>query len=869
MAMEAVIPATRSVPAPESVHFLNYPPSTSAALACLPDELAHWFARNYESPTLAQRFAWPTLARGDNLLLAAPTGSGKTLAAFLPMIGALLADPTPTLQCLYIAPLKALIRDVAKNLRRALRAVPSAKHLRVGIRTGDTSWKVRRRMLETPPHVLLTTPESLAVLLSQPAACAQLASVGWVVIDEVHALAGSKRGADLALGLERLEAWVRTPLLTVQKPGQKRSSNPHGLQRIGLSATCTPLDEAARFLVGVGRPCAVAQIADTAGIDLAIEPLPLTDETGLPASFLKRLGNRLHDELTRHRTTLIFANTRALAERVAWALAKRYPDRQDQIAVHHSSLAPARRRAVERRLKQGKLWAAVSSTSLELGIDIGSIDSVVFVHPPGGAARLVQRLGRSGHRPGQPRRGLVLTSSTSELLEATVTAAAGREGQIERLRIPPQPLDVLCQHLAGMAMTESWSPAEALNLVRRAHPYRELSDADFYRCLDYLSGRHADGSAWLPSRLAWTDDGRFTIASEALAKLLRRNLGTIVSDEPRAIRLLTEENGEEKKTALGTLDELYADRLQPGDRFLLGGRPLEYRRRDRAALLVREAGGQPAPPRWVSGGIALPAELVRRLFLFRAEAGEVLRDGPDALAAWLRTHYNLEAPAIDELTRYLSLQESVSEIPDDRVLLVESIRHDAGIEYVLHTPLPRAANEAIARLLTLRMACDHHVESLAADLGVLLYVRGHAPIDVAAWRRLLSPDACQTDIETALHGGWLVRERFAAVATTGLMVLRHPIGGRRKVGGPDWAQRRLFDQIRSADPDFLLLRQAERETAAEVCDAAQAAVYLGELAHKMIRCRWLSEPSPFAAGWLHDSTGHGQGSFSQHIQEAV
>src|SRR5262245_62111517 len=289
MAKDAATQMTRSVEKLGSrgdIHFLNYPASPATALSSLSDDVALWFARHYESPTLAQRFAWPSLAQGQNLLLTAPTGGGKTLAAFLPILAQLRAEPKPTLQCLYVAPLKALIRDVAKNLRRCVRALwhrtpllsPSDRtgvlshncHVRIGVRTGDTSWPVRKRLLESPPHILLTTPESLAVLLSQPLARTQLNALRWIVVDEVHALAGNKRGADLALGLERLEAIVARPL-----------------QRIGLSATCTPFDQAARFLVGAGRSCALAAVADPAEFDLTIEPLPLTDETGLPAGFLK------------------------------------------------------------------------------------------------------------------------------------------------------------------------------------------------------------------------------------------------------------------------------------------------------------------------------------------------------------------------------------------------------------------------------------------------------------------------------------------------------------------------------------------------------------------------------------------------------
>lgn len=844
-------PATVSSPA--SIRFLNYPPSSSSALATLSDDVARWFAQSFTAPTLAQRFAWPTLADGENFLLSAPTGAGKTFAAFLPIINELLTHPTPTTRCLYVAPLKALIRDIGKNLRRCIRALPAANPLRLDLRTGDTPWRVRRRFFDQPPHILLTTPESLAVLLSQPAARAKLRSLRWVVVDEVHSLAAGKRGADLALSLERLETLVEQPL-----------------QRIGLSATCTPLEEAARFLVGANRSCAIAQVPDAAPIDLAVEPLPLTDETGLPVGFMKRLVHRLHDEITRRRTTLIFANARSLAERIARALTQRYSDRAEQIAVHHGSLAAVRRRTVERRLKQGRLWAVVSSTSLELGIDIGSIDSVVFVHPPGGAARLVQRLGRSGHRPGQPRCGLVLTATAAELAEAAVTAAAGRDGQIERLQVAERPLDVLCQHLVGLAIGEAWTPTDALTLVRRAYCYRNLTEDDFARCLDYLSGRHADGTTWLPARLGWTADGRFTIVSDAIAKLLRRNLGTIISDEMRTIRLVTQENGVEKRTALGSLDELFADRLVPGDRFLLGGTAVEYRRRERTSLVVREAGGLPAPPRWESAGWPAAAELVRRLYEFRAAAADILRDGTDALTEWLQTHYDLSLNAMEELVRYFILQETVSEIPDERILLVESIHHGGGCEYALHTPLPRAGNEALARVLTLRLGRDRalQAETLAVDLGVLLYVRGATPLDADAWRALLARNAWEDDFQAALRESWLLRERFADVATTGLMLLRHPVGGRRKVGGRDWGARRLFEQVRAADPKFLLLNQAERETARDACAGDLARTYLEELPRRVIRCRWLSEPSPFAAGWLHAPHARG-GATSQPIHAAV
>jgi ATP-dependent helicase Lhr and Lhr-like helicase len=410
----------------DTLTYRHFPASADGALAGLSEPVATWFRNRYPVPTRVQRLAWPALLRGDNLLLSAPTGSGKTLAAFVPVFDGLLRERPAGLRCLYIAPLKALVRDIAKNLRRAWQEIDADFKLRIGVRTGDTAAATRRRMLETPPHILLTTPESLAVLLSQPQGTGLLGTVKTVVVDELNSLAATKRGTDLALSLERLEELL--------PPGAV-------LQRIGISATVTPLDEAARFLAGVGRSCSIACVGDASVMDdLDLEPLPQPGDDGLPRGYFARLLHRLDGELRGHRTTLIFATIRSNAERLAWLLAKRHPDKAHAIEVHHSSLSAARRREIEERLKRGELWAVVSSTSLELGIDIGSIDSVVMINPPGAATKLVQRLGRSGHVPGALRRGMVLASHPAELIEGVVTATAGRAGQLERLRVPAQPL---------------------------------------------------------------------------------------------------------------------------------------------------------------------------------------------------------------------------------------------------------------------------------------------------------------------------------------------------------------------------------------------------------------------------------------------
>lgn len=818
--------------------WIDLAPSADAALDALPVPMRTWFRATFGAPTIAQRLAWPTLTRGDNLLLATPTGSGKTLAALLPILGAL--HPGEGLRCLYVAPLKALCQDVRKNLREHLRGLaarqPGASLPRVGLRTGDTSQRVRRQQLIEPPDVLLTTPESLALMLSHPHSAATFGAVRWVIVDEVHAFAPTKRGADLALSLERLQDVVAGDL-----------------QRIGLSATCAPLEAAADFLVGGARRCTIAQAADRATLELSVEPLSPEDDAIRPSGFVARLLDRLDAELHAQRTTLIFTNTRSLAERLTWALRRRYPERTEEIAAHHSALAATRRRLVERRLKHGRLWAVVTSTSLELGIDIGSVDGVVFVHPPGGVVRMLQRLGRSGHRPGEPRRGLVLTATASALLEATVTAAATRDQQVEPLRLSEQPLDVLCQHLVGMAMAGPSTADAAFDLVRRAAPYRNLLRAEFDDCLDYLTGRRRDGSEWLPPRLCWHGNA-FVIANEKTTRLLRRNLGTIVTEDACRVRLRLPAEGDElpRDSVVGEVDQGYADQLRPGDRFVLDGRCLEVRHQDEDELIVEEVLGRPLVPRWQGAGVPMPLELARRIALFRARAAETLRDGEAALLRLLGAEQRLGGTAAEEIIRYLRRQECISEVPDPASLLIEHVGMQAMAEYYVHAPLPRPATEALGQVAALRWRRRHGGQPLAvaADLGFVLSIDAGPAIEPAAWRDLLTTERFAEDLAASLREGPLLRQAFARASQTGLMVLRNPAGRKPRVGGRDWAGRQLFDQLLTLAPDFVLLRQAERDARDIGCDGPTATAFVVEAARLPIKLRALPQPSPFGEALL-------------------
>ncbi len=617
----------------EGFEFID-PPRVSSWLEQAPAAIANWFRRRYDEPTEIQRAAWSRLPAGQHLLLSAPTGTGKTLAAFLPIVTQLIekeTDDEPTLACLYVSPLKALSADTERTLSAHLGELsalfPAGCLPRLAVRSGDSTAAERRRLWRHPPDILLTTPESVAVLISQPRARQLFAGLRWVVVDEVHALAASKRGADLALSLERL----------TELAGSR-------LQRIGLSATATPLTEAARWLAG--DCCAIAQATEATPLQLILVPL---EESG---HFLANLVDRIMPEVRANRATLIFTNNRRLAEQLGWALRRNLPELQAEIAVHHSSLAAERRRQVEVQFKQGRLRAVISSTSLELGIDIGSVDLVVLVHPPGDVIRLLQRIGRAGHAPGRMPRGLVLTATEAELLEAAVTAASGQAGQCEPLSIPAHPLDVLCQHILGMAAAQTCSADAVFDLVRRAAPYRDLSRRDFEDCLAYLGLSRS----WLPPRLRG-EPASFTILNSRTARLLRRNLGTILADPVYEV-WLSATGPQTTESRIGEVDRAFAERLRAGDRFLLDGRCLQVRslRPEERLLCVEEVAGKPIVPRWGGSGWPLSTELAQRLYLVRVQAAEALRDGPETLACLLQREYGLEIVAVAKLVEYFERQ---------------------------------------------------------------------------------------------------------------------------------------------------------------------------------------------------------------------
>ncbi len=507
--------------------------SSPAAIFSAP--VRAWFEETFPAgATPAQELAWSAITARENILLISPTGTGKTLAAFLAILDELFRAESDLvlakgIRCVYVSPLRSLNYDIERNLQRPLDGICrqiDQVHcpVRVGVRTGDTPPHERRALRDNPPHILITTPESLSLLLSQESWQPLWRGLDHVIVDEVHALAPTKRGADLAISLERLASCcTRDPI------------------RIGLSATCSPGESAVRFLAGQSRSCRVVTAPPPRGTPPAqinVETLIEPGEAPHRGLSYRRLLKRLRRSIIANRTTVVFANTRAFAEKLTHDL-RQDPQLQSgpehAVVAHHSALDAQRRREIESALRDGKIRAVVTSTSLELGVDIGTADLTIQIGSPGGVARCLQRVGRAGHRRGAVSRGLLLAATAAELAGAAITARAARSGRVEPLGMVQAPLDVLCQQLIGMACSGDQCATASFDLIRNAGPMAKLSRTDFDACIDFLAGKLATPPGateaendtpprWTSPRL-WSRDGKFGLRSRRVARMILQQCG--------------------------------------------------------------------------------------------------------------------------------------------------------------------------------------------------------------------------------------------------------------------------------------------------------------------------------------------------------
>ncbi|MFB6125297.1 MAG: ATP-dependent helicase [Halanaeroarchaeum sp.] len=793
------------------------------------DQFGEFVPENGGFFTPPQREAIPLIHERTNALIAAPTGSGKTLASFTAIINELYQRQRSeglenTVYCLYVSPLKSLANDIHRNLTVPLEGIQErmgadVDPIRHAIRHGDTGDAERQAMLETTPHILNTTPETLAILLNSPKFKEKLATVEYVVVDEIHSLADSKRGTHLAVSLERLQAMAGD------------------LTRIGCSATVEPLADIGRFLVGSAgdvetglRPREV-ELVDTRfvreydiGLATPVADLVNTPQSTVRAAFYEQLRELIAD----HDSTLVFTNTRSGAERVLHTLRESGDFDEENSGAHHGSLSKERRQEIERKLKEGSLDVVTTSTSLELGIDMPHIDLVVQVGSPKSVASLLQRVGRAGHRVGETVTGRVIALDRDELVETAVMLQKAEEGFVDRVFVPERAQDVAAQQVYGMAINGPRPEAEIRSILQRAYPYREYTDEEYEQLLTYLTADYEGMEDRNVYAKVWRDendppDGQhhypdYDVGERLIGKrgrlarvIYMTNVGTI--PDSFTVDVFTREDSQ----WVGDLDEEYLDTLDPGDVFVLGGDHYAYRYRRGSKVYVDRTGERPTVPSWYSERLPLSYDLGREILAFQRELLAHLDEGgPAAARAWLR-EYPLDENGVRALARLYDEQvrfDGPESVSTDERLVIEEVRdrEDYRRRYYVRSNYGRRFNDGLSRLLANRCAreANANVSVAVADNGFVLTLPLNRKVDVAGLLRDTDPEQVRALLREALEDTDLLARYFRINATRSLMILKRYKGHEKSAKRQQVSSEMLLG-FASDLPDLAVLEETYRE----------------------------------------------------------
>ncbi len=824
------------------------------SLGCLRPYVREWFERNFRELTPPQQYSFKLISEGKNVIITAPTGSGKTLSAFMSILSDLfglgeIGELAEGVYCIYVSPLKALDNDIKRNLLVPLKEIREIARergvelpeVRIAVRTGDVSPHEKQKQLKSPPHILVTTPESIAVLLNAPKFVRHLRTVRWVVVDEIHELANDKRGVHLALSLERLREEVGTEF-----------------QRVGLGATLHPLERAARYLVGYdgGRPrsCSIVDVSWYKPFDLQVmSPVRNLVQTSA-ARCNAALYRTLDGLISSHRTTLVFTNTRSGTERVVYHLKETWPHKYNEhtIGAHHGSLSRDIRLDVEKRLKDGTLKAVISSTSLELGIDIGHVDLVVQIGSPKSVTRAVQRIGRSGHRFRDVAKGRVIVLDRDDLVECTVMLRSAMRRQLDEIDMPSNCLDILAQHVVGMALTRRWRVEEALKVIRRAYPYRDLSEEDFRSLLRYLAGHYTSledravyGKIWYDEREeTFGRRGRYTRIIYYL------NLGAI----PDEVKIDVYRHRD--RHYIGGIEEGFLERLRPGDIFVLGGKMYRFRFARGMRCFVDEAPADAVPtiPAWFSEMLPLSFDLALEVQKFRDRVGRMLKRGKNKrkIVEWLLKNYPVDEKAANSLYEYFREQyEFTGGIPSSRELLIEHTSDLKGRKYyVFHSLFGRRVNEALSRAAGI-IASDMlgaNVAVILSDNGFAMLLPGRKELNVAELVGKLSDCDLNRLLRKNIRRTELMKRRFRHCAARSFLVLRNYKGYKISVSKQQLSSQTLLNVVEGIDPDFPIIKETYREILRDTMDVERAELVLRWLREGRLRPKVISTevPSPFA-----------------------
>jgi len=831
------------------VKFLEKPYQTEQVEKLLHPLVKEWFFSKYRSFSEPQLYGVKEIHERNNILISAPTGGTKTLTAFLSIINELVGLSLKNkledkVYAIYISPLKALNNDIAINLEEPLKEIKELAKLkgldiniRIGVRTGDTTPNEKQKMLKKVPHILITTPESLAIMLMSYKFYELLKGVEWCIIDEIHALAENKRGVHLNLLMEHLN--YISP----------------NLCRIGLSATVEPIEEIAKYLVGPERDCKIANVHFSKKFDLkVISPLPdLIDITF--EDYHKALYNMLDNLIQEHKTTLIFTNTRAGTERVVHHLKTLFPSRYiENIGAHHGSLSKKHRLDIENKLKEGKLKCVVCSTSLELGIDIGYIDLVLCLGSPKSVARFLQRVGRSGHALHETVKGRIVVTDRDDLVECSVLLKNAIDKKIDKIHIPVNALDVLAQVIHSMAIINIWNVDELYKLLRKSYCYKDLTEEDFFEIIKYLAGEYVElEERYIYGKIWYDKESREIGKKGKMSRVINMtNVGTIPDETNVKVKI-----GDK---VIGTIDEAFLERLDKGDIFVIGGDTYEYLHSRGMSVQVRSASGRsPTIPSWFSEMLPLSFDLALEIQRFRRLIEEYFesKNSKKDILKFINHHLYVDENAANAIYKYFKEQYLYSLIPNDKKIIVEYYTDEKDKTYVIfHTLFGRRVNDVLSRAVAYVLGKIHKrdLEIGISDNG--FYVASTKNLQAVRAFSQLDPSELKSLMEDAIEKTEILKRRFRHCATRALMILKEYKGVRKHVGRQQVSSMILLNAVKRIDNDFSILKEARREVLDDLMDLNNAKKILEDIKWGKIKIKETntSIPSPFAFSLI--TNGH-------------
>lgn len=795
-----------------------------------------WFFSRFEKFSLPQLHGVVPIHQRENILVSAPTGATKTLTGFLSILNELVDSAEKGIlqnkvYCVYISPLKALNNDIQKNLVEPLAEIEklAGKELgiRVGVRTGDTTAYERQKMLKKIPHILITTPESLAILMSSEKFRENLKAVDWCIIDEIHALAENKRGVHLSLSMERLQ--YLSPAMC----------------RVGLSATVAPLEDVANFLVGQERSCKIVDVQFLKQMDLQVMS-PVSDLVDTDHASMHHAMYKLIDELVQqHKTTLIFTNTRAATERVVDHLKHKFPKNySDNIGAHHGSLSKEHRHRLEDRLRKGELKCVVCSTSLELGIDIGFIDLVICLGSPKSVARFLQRAGRAGHKLHEKVKGRIIVMDRDDLVECSVLLKSAVEKKIDRLHIPTNALDVLAQQVDGMAIEQVWDEKELFHTIKKSYCYRNLTWTDYNEILEYLAGKFVDLEERYIFAKIWRQEGKIGRRGKMGRVIYMTNVGTIPDES-----FITVKVGEQ---TIGKLDEGFLEKLKPGDVFVLGGDTYQFKfSRGMVAQVSASASRPPTVPSWVSEMLPLSFDLAMEIGKFRRMMLEKFnsRLKREEMLAFIYKYLYVDTRAGEAVYEYFKEQyDYAKKMPNDKTILVEYYNDERDKKIIFHTLFGRRVNDCLSRAFAFAISKTLHkdVELGISDNG--FYINGDRKISAVETLKMLKSEKLGMIMNAAIDKSEVFKRRFRHCATRALMILRNYLGHQKRVGRQQVSSMILMSALKRINPDFTILKEAKRECLEDLMDIENTKKVLQAIEDGSIKISEIDTtiPSPFA-----------------------